>query len=166
MILKSLFLIHKKCATNLLESSWTPHTYDAREVLKLSLSTQTPIKWHYKALGGGAWGRGRKMYLWQVEKFSHAHNNRPCFVRWKQTGQVYMRSIQCLFVVLVVWLTCLAPVTLPELRSVTLFAGIVNPAGVSDSNYFMPELGSVRLISAWQPTWDVELRSVEQLIAD
>lgn len=53
-----------------------------------------------------------------------------------------------------------------ELRSVTLLAGIVNPAGVSDSDYFMPELGSVRLISAWQPTWDVELRSVEQLIVD
>lgn len=48
----------------------------------------------------------------------------------------------------------------------TLLAGIVNPAGVCDSSYFMPELGSVRLISAWQPTWDVELRSVEQLIAD
>lgn len=87
-------------------------------------------------------------------------------VAWKQTGQACMGSILCLFVVLVVWLTCLAPVTLAELRSVTLLAGIVNPAGVCDSSYLMPEPGSVRLISAWQPTWEVELRSDGQLIAD
>lgn len=81
-------------------------------------------------------------------------------VVWKLTDQVCVRSILCLFVVLVAWLTCLAPVTLTELRSVTLLAGIVNPAGVCDSGYLMSELGSVRLISVWQPTWEAELGSV------
>lgn len=71
-----------------------------------------------------------------------------------------------LFVVLVVLLTCLAPVTLTELRSVTRLAGIVTPAAVCDSGYLMPELGSVTLINAWLPTREVELGSVRQLIAD
>ena len=112
---------------------------------------------------------GIKLYF---EKFSCSHSKLDSvllsltFVVWKQTGQVCVRSILCLFVVLVVWLTCLAPVTPAELGSATLLAVIVNPAGVCDSDYLMPELGSVRLISAWQPTWEVELRSVGQLIAE
>lgn len=98
-------------------------------------------------------------YIWWLKKAALL-----CRTKAKQ-GRCW-RSVLRLLVVLVVRLTCLAPVTLAELRSLTLLTGTVNPAGVCDSSYFKPELDSVRVISAWQPTWNVELWSVEHLIAD
>lgn len=85
-----------------------------------------------------------KADLRQQKRFSHAGNGERSSARWNPEGRC-TGSALCLFVALVQRLTRLAPVTPAELGSATPSAASVNPAGVSDSGYFLLELGSVRV---------------------